>query len=64
MRRKDRKEVVVVSRKYVDANKQSLRDYLLTAGYAEERDEFDDVLRKIREQKMSAFSPRPLKFEE
>ncbi len=64
IRRRDGKEVVVVSREYFDANKPSLRDYLLTAGYAEEHDEFDDALRKVRQQGMAAFSPRPLKFED
>lgn len=62
IRRRDEKEVVVVSRDYCDANKPSLRNYLLTAGYTEDHDELDDALRKVREQGMAAFSSRALKL--
>ncbi len=54
IRRRDGKEVVVVSRDYFEANRPDLREYLLTAGYAEEHDAFDDALRKVRET-----GPRP-----
>ena len=58
IRRRDGKEVVVVSRDYFDAHKPNLRDYLLTSGYAEEHDEFDDALRNVREIGPGLFTPR------
>jgi prevent-host-death family protein len=64
IRRRDGKEVVVVSRDYFEANKPNLRDYLLTSGYAEEHDAFDDALRKVRESASPLFSPRAAKLEE
>jgi prevent-host-death family protein len=64
IRRRDGKEVVVVSRDYFEANKPNLRDYLLTSGYAEEHDAFDDALRIVREGGRVMFAPRPVKFEE
>jgi prevent-host-death family protein len=64
IRRRDGKEVVVVSRDYFEANKPNLRDYLLTSGYAEEHDEFDDALRKVRESGPSLFTPRAANLEE
>ena len=64
IRRRDGKEVVVVSRDYYEANKPNLRDYLLTSGYAEEHDEFDDALRTVRESGPSMFAPRAANLEE
>jgi hypothetical protein len=49
IRRHDGKEVVVVSRDASAIKKPNLRDYLLTSGYADEHDEFDDAMRKVRE---------------
>jgi len=62
IRRRDGREVVVVSRDYFEAHKPNLRDYLLTSGYAEEHDEFDDALRQIRETGAAAFVPRRVKL--
>jgi len=64
IRRRDGKEVVVVSRDYFEAHKPNLRDYLLTSGYADEHDEFDDAMRKVRESGSAFFSPRAVNLEE
>src|SRR3981189_1616082 len=48
-RRRDGNEVVLVSRAYFDRTKMSLKDYLLSAGYAgEEPDAFDEAMRTVR----------------
>jgi prevent-host-death family protein len=64
IRRRDGREVVVVSRDYFEAHKPNLRDYLLTAGYAEDHHEFDDALREIRENGSAFFKPRTVDLEE
>jgi prevent-host-death family protein len=64
IRRRDGKEVVVVSRDYFEAHKPNLRDYLLTSGYADEHDEFDDAMRKVREGGSAFFGPRVVNLEE
>lgn len=64
IRRRDGKEVVVVSRDYFEANKPNLRDYLLTSGYAEDHDAFDDALQTIRESAPGLFTPRVVSLEE
>jgi len=48
IRRRDGKEVVLVSRDYYEKTKPNLKTYLLTAGYAEEDDGFDALLQEIR----------------
>jgi PHD/YefM family antitoxin component YafN of YafNO toxin-antitoxin module len=49
IRRRDGKEVIVISREHYEAQKPNLRDYLIRSGYAPEHDEFDEALRKVRE---------------
>jgi prevent-host-death family protein len=50
IRRRDGREVVVVSREYFENTKPSLKSYLLTAGYADEDDDaFDVALRGARQ---------------
>jgi prevent-host-death family protein len=56
IRRRDGKEVVVVSRDYFEARRPNLRDYLLNAGYAADHDAFDDALRAVRESADSPFA--------
>jgi prevent-host-death family protein len=58
IRRRDGKEVVVVSREYFEANKPSLKSCLLSAGFAEDHDEFDDALERVRQNGISPFIPR------
>jgi prevent-host-death family protein len=57
IRRRDGKEVVVVSRDYFEARRPNLRDYLLNAGYAADHDEFDDALEAVRGSAASPFAP-------
>ncbi len=64
IRQSNGKAVVVVSKEYYDAHNPSLRDYLLTAGYAPDRDEFDDALQEIRESGQALFGPRPVNLNE
>ncbi len=58
IRRRDGKEVVVVSRDHFEANKPNLRDYLLRSGYAPERDEFDDAMETVRHSGGAFLRPR------
>jgi PHD/YefM family antitoxin component YafN of YafNO toxin-antitoxin module len=49
VKRRDAKEVVVVSRDYFERTRPTLKTYLLTEGFAEDgEDAFDQVLRNIR----------------
>ena len=49
IRRRDGREVVLVSREYFERTKPSLKSYLLSAGYAEaEDDAFDAAMRHVR----------------
>ena len=49
--RRDGMEVVVVSRGYFDKTRPTLKDYLLTAGFAEDsEDAFDRAMRDIEQQ--------------
>jgi len=49
IRRRDGREVVVVSREYFERTKPSLKTALLTHGYAgEAEDAFDRALREVR----------------
>jgi len=58
IRRRDGKEVVVVSREYFESHKPSLKSYLLTAGYADGPDELDEALEQGRQSPVSPFVPR------
>jgi prevent-host-death family protein len=49
IRRRDGREVVLVSREYFERTKANLRNYLLSAGYAgAEEDAFDAAMRLTR----------------
>jgi len=56
IRRRDGREVVLVSREYYERTKPNLKGYLLNAGYAKE-DAFDTAMRDIRSGP-PLFSPR------
>jgi prevent-host-death family protein len=58
IRRRDGKEVVVMSRAHYEAHAPNLRDYLIRSGYAPEHDEFDDAFRKVREDGGAFFGGR------
>ena len=64
IRRRDGKDVVIVSRAWFDAHRPNLRDYLLTAGYAEAHDAFDDAMDRVRGSGTAFFVPRPVTFDE
>jgi len=57
LRRRDGKEVVVVSRDYFESSRPNLRDYLLKAAYADDHDAFDDALEAVRSSPEGPFSP-------
>ncbi len=49
VKRRDGKEVVVVSRDYFEKTRPNLKTYLLTEGFADDgEDAFDKALREIR----------------
>lgn len=48
IRRRDGKEVVLVSRDYYEKTRPNLKTYLMTAGYAADDDGFDGILRGVR----------------
>lgn len=61
IRRRDGREVVLVSRNYFDRTKMNLKTYLLTAGYAgDEPDAFDEVMQTARG-RLAPVAPRSLR---
>jgi prevent-host-death family protein len=63
IRRRDGREVVLVSRDYFEQTRPNLKSYLLGAGYAEdEGDAFDAALREAREG--PTLAPRTLRLKD
>lgn len=62
IRRRDGREVVLVSREYFESTKPNLKSYLLDAGYAEGEDAFDAAMKDIRSGP-PLFPPRQLPSE-
>jgi prevent-host-death family protein len=60
IRRRDGNEVVLVSRDYFDRTKMNLKDYLLSAGYADEPDAFDKAMQTVRS-RLPPLAPRSLR---
>jgi prevent-host-death family protein len=59
VRRRDGREVVVVSREYFEATKPNLKSYLLASGHADSEDDaFDAAMRDIRSDGIPLFEPR------
>ncbi len=59
VRRRDGREVVVVSREYFNQTKPNLKSYLLGAGYADEQDDaFDEAMQGVRSDSGSLLQPR------
>jgi hypothetical protein len=54
----------VVSRGALETNKPNLCDYLLNSGYAEEHDEFDDAMQKVREHVSALLTSPAVKFDD
>jgi len=60
VRRRDGREVVVVSREYFERSQATLASYLLTAGTTRDEDDaFDRALRDIRAEGSSFIIPGP-----
>ena len=63
--RRDGMEVVVVSRGYFDKTRPTLKDYLLTEGFAEDgEDAFDRAMRDIENEGGLLFCGKRLDFTE
>lgn len=59
VRRRDGREVVVVSREYFDQTKPNLKSYLVGSGYADEHeDAFDVAMREVRSDGAPLLQPR------
>jgi len=62
IRRRDGREVVVVSKEYFEKTKPNLISYLLSSGYSGEWDDaFDIAMRDVRGSTIPLFVPRDLK---
>jgi hypothetical protein len=58
-RRRDGREVVVVSREYFEETKPNIKSYLFTSGYADSEDDaFDIAMRSVRSDGIPSFDPR------
>jgi prevent-host-death family protein len=62
--RRDGTAVVVVSREYFERTRPTLKDVLLSQGFAEDDDAFDQALRDIRHEGSLFIRPRPVNFDE
>jgi prevent-host-death family protein len=59
VRRRDGREVVVVSREYFEDTKPNLKSYLVGSGYADEGDDaFDIAMRGVRTEGAPLLQPR------
>jgi len=59
VRRRDGREVVVVSKEYFEETKPNLKSYLATSGYADSEDDaFDVAIRGVRRDGIPLFEPR------
>jgi prevent-host-death family protein len=64
VKRRDGREVVVVSREYFEKTRPTLKSYLLTEGVAGDEDAFDRVMREIRTEGSPFIAPRPVDLSE
>jgi hypothetical protein len=59
VRRRDGREVVVVSKEYFEETKPNLKSYLVTSGDAESEDDaFDIAMRGLRSDGIPSLEPR------
>jgi prevent-host-death family protein len=59
IRRRDGREVVLVSREYFERTRPNLKTFLLTGGYAEDEDDaFDRALKEVQSEGDAFFQPR------
>jgi prevent-host-death family protein len=65
IRRRDGREVVLISREYFEKSKPNLKSYLLSAGYAGEQDDaFDVAMRDARTASGPLFESRDMAVED
>jgi prevent-host-death family protein len=59
VRRRDGREVVVISKEYFEQTKPNLKSYLVGSGYADEQeDAFDIAMRGVRSDSAALLRPR------
>ena len=65
VRRRDGREVVVVSKEYFNQTKPNLKTYLVGAGYADEQDDvFDVAMRGVRSDTARLLQPRNIQLKD
>lgn len=65
IRRRDGREVVVVSKEYFERTRPNLKTYLLTAGYAgADEDAFDRAMQGVRSEGAPLLEPRDSSLED
>jgi prevent-host-death family protein len=65
VRRRDGREVVIVSREYFEETRPNLKSYLITSGYADSQDDaFDIAMRSVRSDGIPMFESRDVDLED
>jgi prevent-host-death family protein len=65
VRRRDGREVVVVSKEYFEDTKPNLKSYLVDSGYADEGDDaYDIAMRGVRTESSPLLQPRNLELKD
>jgi len=65
VRRRDGREVVVVSREYFEQTRPNLKSYLVGSGYADEQDDaFDVAMRGVRSDSSPLLQPRNIELKD
>lgn len=65
VRRRDGREVVIISKEYFEETKPNLKSYLGGSGYAEpEDDAFDIAMRGVRNEGTPLFQPRDVELKD
>ncbi|MGH8211123.1 MAG: type II toxin-antitoxin system Phd/YefM family antitoxin [Steroidobacteraceae bacterium] len=65
VRRRDGREVVIVSKEYFEETKPNLKSYLVGSGYADPDDDaFDIAMRGVRSEGSPLFQPRNIELKD
>ena len=65
VRRRDGREVVVVSKEYFNQTKPNLKSYLVGSGYADQQDDaFDVAMRGVRADSSPTLQPRNIELKD